>query len=293
MRIWPMLSLRLFASRDFLFSLQHPDGYWCGELEADSMLEADYIFLHTLLGERRSGTAEARLDRDDALPERGWKLEHLSRRSGQYFAFGEVLLFCQADGSCGGRSAAGEVPRVGSGARRRGGVQHLHQDVSVRAGPVRLRCGAGDSAGDCSFSELVLLQYLRNFFVVAVDSCAAGDYLREEAVQEDSAGAGNRRAVCGRPRELDSAPAQGSQAVVLVAQFLYRAGPDDALGRSGSSAAGAHDCAAQGGEVAAGAAGDDGRAGRHLSGHAERDHCAALPGLLRRRSAGDSRARRV
>jgi squalene-hopene/tetraprenyl-beta-curcumene cyclase len=36
-------------ARDFLFSLQHPDGYWSGELEADSMLEADYIFLHTLL----------------------------------------------------------------------------------------------------------------------------------------------------------------------------------------------------------------------------------------------------
>ena len=36
-------------SRDYLFSLQHPEGYWCGELEADAMLEADYIFLHTLL----------------------------------------------------------------------------------------------------------------------------------------------------------------------------------------------------------------------------------------------------
>ena len=36
-------------STDYLFSKQHPDGYWCGELEADSMLEADYIFLHTLL----------------------------------------------------------------------------------------------------------------------------------------------------------------------------------------------------------------------------------------------------
>ncbi|HUA99316.1 MAG TPA: squalene--hopene cyclase [Terracidiphilus sp.] len=36
-------------SRDYLFSRQHPDGYWCGELEADSMLEADYIFLHKLL----------------------------------------------------------------------------------------------------------------------------------------------------------------------------------------------------------------------------------------------------
>src|ERR1039457_5488535 len=36
-------------SRDFLYSQQHPDGYWCGALEADSMLEADYIYLHTQL----------------------------------------------------------------------------------------------------------------------------------------------------------------------------------------------------------------------------------------------------
>ena len=36
-------------SRDYLLSQQHPEGYWCGELEADAMLEADYIFLHTLL----------------------------------------------------------------------------------------------------------------------------------------------------------------------------------------------------------------------------------------------------
>jgi squalene-hopene/tetraprenyl-beta-curcumene cyclase len=37
-------------SRDFLLGQQHPDGYWLGELEADSMLEADYIFAHILLG---------------------------------------------------------------------------------------------------------------------------------------------------------------------------------------------------------------------------------------------------
>ena len=36
-------------STEYLLSLQHPDGYWFGELEADSMLEADYIFLHVLL----------------------------------------------------------------------------------------------------------------------------------------------------------------------------------------------------------------------------------------------------
>ncbi len=37
-------------SKDWLLGQQHTDGYWCGELEADVMLEADYIYLHTLLG---------------------------------------------------------------------------------------------------------------------------------------------------------------------------------------------------------------------------------------------------
>lgn len=37
-------------ARDYLFSQQHQDGYWCGELEADTTLESDYITIHTLLG---------------------------------------------------------------------------------------------------------------------------------------------------------------------------------------------------------------------------------------------------
>ena len=40
-----------------LFSQQHEDGYWCGELEADTTLESDYILLHTLLGHRQSRSA--------------------------------------------------------------------------------------------------------------------------------------------------------------------------------------------------------------------------------------------
>ena len=38
------------GARKFLFSQQHEQGYWCGELEADTTLEADYLVLHTLLG---------------------------------------------------------------------------------------------------------------------------------------------------------------------------------------------------------------------------------------------------
>jgi len=58
-------------AREYLLSLQHPDGYWNGELEADAMLEADYIFLHTLLetGDpgrlRRALTEMMRYQNDD------------------------------------------------------------------------------------------------------------------------------------------------------------------------------------------------------------------------------------
>jgi squalene-hopene/tetraprenyl-beta-curcumene cyclase len=37
-------------AREGLLARQHPEGCWSGELEADAMLEADYIFLHVLLG---------------------------------------------------------------------------------------------------------------------------------------------------------------------------------------------------------------------------------------------------
>ncbi|MGH9511950.1 MAG: squalene--hopene cyclase [Terriglobales bacterium] len=33
-----------------LFSQQHEEGYWCGQLEGDATLDSDYILLHTLLG---------------------------------------------------------------------------------------------------------------------------------------------------------------------------------------------------------------------------------------------------
>ncbi len=40
----------LERAKDWLLGQQDDEGFWCGELEADVMLEADYIFLHTLLG---------------------------------------------------------------------------------------------------------------------------------------------------------------------------------------------------------------------------------------------------
>src|SRR5215470_2788302 len=40
------------GARRFLLAAQEPEGYWSGELEADTTLESDYILLHTLLGTR-------------------------------------------------------------------------------------------------------------------------------------------------------------------------------------------------------------------------------------------------
>jgi squalene-hopene/tetraprenyl-beta-curcumene cyclase len=44
------LANALNSARDHLFSLQHEEGYWCGELEADTTLVSDYIFVHMVLG---------------------------------------------------------------------------------------------------------------------------------------------------------------------------------------------------------------------------------------------------
>ncbi len=44
-----------------IFSKQAPEGFWCGELEADAMLEADYIFGHMLLGTGEPGRLERAL----------------------------------------------------------------------------------------------------------------------------------------------------------------------------------------------------------------------------------------
>ncbi|MBA3915830.1 MAG: squalene--hopene cyclase, partial [Acidobacteriales bacterium] len=51
----PQVSGAIVAARRFLFSQAEPEGFWCGELEADTTLESDYILLHTLLG---TGDAE-------------------------------------------------------------------------------------------------------------------------------------------------------------------------------------------------------------------------------------------
>src|SRR6267142_2070202 len=106
------------GARKFLFSDQHEEGYWCGELEADTTLESDYILLHTLLG-------------------------------------------------------TGDRERFQKAARYI--LQHQNDDG-----------GWSISAGDRSFPQLVLVQHLRDFLVVARHPGAAFHLLCEKAFQENS-----------------------------------------------------------------------------------------------------------
>ena len=51
--------MRLFATRksaQALLDLQKPEGYWCGDLLADTTLESDYILLQLWLYRPESGT---------------------------------------------------------------------------------------------------------------------------------------------------------------------------------------------------------------------------------------------
>jgi squalene-hopene/tetraprenyl-beta-curcumene cyclase len=88
------VSKAIGRAQEFLFSQQHPDGYWCGELEADSTLESDYIMVHTLLAtgdERKMHGALAEILRTQN-EDGGWSIysggpSNISASVKAYFAF--------------------------------------------------------------------------------------------------------------------------------------------------------------------------------------------------------------
>src|SRR5262245_56601998 len=66
------------AARDWLLACQHADGYWCGELEADTTLEGYMILIEAFLGRMGGPRAEgfARTIRGEALAGGGWAQFH-------------------------------------------------------------------------------------------------------------------------------------------------------------------------------------------------------------------------
>ena len=84
------------GARNCLFSEQHEEGYWCGELEADATLEADYIILHVLLGtgnpERMAKAARYILQHQNE--DGGWGI--YAQRPFQYQCLGQMLFRIEA-----------------------------------------------------------------------------------------------------------------------------------------------------------------------------------------------------
>src|ERR1051325_7517504 len=70
------LETSLEWASSFLFSLQYEEGYWLGELEADTTLESDYIFYLHVLGrfEPRRIPKLANYIRRPQLPDGGWNI---------------------------------------------------------------------------------------------------------------------------------------------------------------------------------------------------------------------------
>jgi len=62
----------------WFLSVQHPEGYWWGELEADTTLESDYILYLHILGQQKSKKIPklAKYIRDRQLPDGGWNIFH-------------------------------------------------------------------------------------------------------------------------------------------------------------------------------------------------------------------------
>ena len=64
------------ATRDWLLTRQHAAGYWCGELEGDTILESEYILLLAWLGREDTSIARkcAAYIVEKQLPNGGWAI---------------------------------------------------------------------------------------------------------------------------------------------------------------------------------------------------------------------------
>ena len=191
----------------YLFSQQHPEGYWCGELEADSMLEADYIFLHELLGSgdpgrlRRALAEILRCQGPDGI----WSLYPGGP--------GNISLAVKCYFACKLMGLPAEDPRL---ARCRDWILAHGGVVACNTFTKIYLCSLGQYDYDAApaippeivLFPLVLFQHLRAFVVVARRSwCPLAIIYAKRPDRKLPRRAGHRRALRGWPRERRFAPA--------------------------------------------------------------------------------------
>ena len=164
-----------------LLSLQAGDGYWWGELEADTTLESDHILLHYLRRDIENDKVRklANYLRKKQLPEGGWNIypggpAELNTSVKAYFAL-------RLAGDAASR-------RIMERARKKiheiGGLEVYQFVRSVLSGDDRcdrLGHGAGDSSRADAAAELVLRESVRDVVLDARDCRSLDDHLRPQA----------------------------------------------------------------------------------------------------------------
>ncbi|HZL56206.1 MAG TPA: prenyltransferase/squalene oxidase repeat-containing protein, partial [Bryobacteraceae bacterium] len=122
---------------DALVSLQHPDGYWCGELTADSTLESDYILLQLWMHPPQSDgswhpPAQKRIEKacrqilQRQLPDGGWSIYKPgpSELNATVLAYTALKL-------CGYEIDAPEMARARRRALELGGLQECNSYTKI------------------------------------------------------------------------------------------------------------------------------------------------------------------
>ena len=150
-----------------LLSLQAEEGYWIGELEADTTLESDYIYYLNVLGraEPERIAKLANYVRQRQLADGGWNIyfggpSDLNATVKAYFA-----LKIAGDSIDAPHMWLREKERSRDG---RTGMDEFVRAIQYGAGrSVGLGHDSGDSSGTDVVPELVQLQYLRNVVVDA------------------------------------------------------------------------------------------------------------------------------
>jgi squalene-hopene/tetraprenyl-beta-curcumene cyclase len=210
----------IVRSREYLLSRQHPDGYWNGELEADAMLEADYIFLHTLLESGDPG----RLRR--ALAE----MMRYQNEDGSWSIYpggpGNLSLSVKCYSSAKLMGISGDDPRL---AKCREWVLKHGGVVACNTFTKMYLCALGEYDYDAVPAippEIVLFPKWFYFNIYEI-SAWSRSILVPLAIMyakkpfKNPLRARHRRVVRGRQSQLNPSLAQVSQVVYLVAQLLY------------------------------------------------------------------------